>query len=49
MATVDAVNGAQGRDTRVSAATLGRGWRIRQNNRSPSYTTRLADLPIARA
>ncbi len=49
MAAVDAVNGALGRNTLVSAATLGHGWRMRQNNRSPSYTTRLADLPIARA
>lgn len=49
MAAVDAVNGALGRDTLVSAATLGRGWRMRQNNRSPAYTTRLADAPVIRA
>ncbi|MFD1624088.1 Y-family DNA polymerase [Azospirillum griseum] len=49
MAAVDAVNSALGRNTLVSAATLGHGWRMRQNNRSPSYTTRLADLPVARA
>jgi DNA polymerase V len=49
MAAVDAVNGAMGRDTLVSAATLGQGWRMRQNNRSPAYTTRLAEIPVARA
>jgi DNA polymerase V len=49
MAALDAVNAAQGRDTLVSAATLGRGWRMRQDNRSPAYTTRLADLPVVRA
>lgn len=49
MAALDAVNAAQGRDALVSAAMLGRGWRMRQDNRSPAYTTRLADLPVVRA
>jgi DNA polymerase V len=49
MTAMDAVNAAQGRDTLVSAATLGQGWRMRQDNRSPAYTTRLADLPVVRA
>jgi hypothetical protein len=38
MAAVDAVN-----------TTLGRGGRMRQNNRSPAYTTRLSDAPVIRA
>jgi DNA polymerase V len=49
MTAMDAVNAAQGRDSLVSAATLGSGWRMRQNNRSPGYTTRLAEIPVVRA
>lgn len=33
----------------VPAATMGRAWRMRQDSRSPSYTTELADVPVVRA
>lgn len=37
------------RDTLVPAATMGRAWRMRQDSRSPSYTTELGDVPVVRA
>jgi Nucleotidyltransferase/DNA polymerase involved in DNA repair len=49
MAAMDAINRTMGRDTLVPAATVGRAWRMRQDNRSPSYTTELADVPVVRA
>ncbi|MBP2232458.1 DNA polymerase V [Azospirillum agricola] len=49
MAAMDAVNARMGRDTLRSAATMGRAWRMRQESRSPSYTTRLTDVPVVRA
>ncbi|NUB23572.1 DUF4113 domain-containing protein (plasmid) [Azospirillum brasilense] len=33
----------------VPAATMGRAWRMRQDSRSPSYTTELDDAPVVRA
>lgn len=38
-----------GRDTLVPAATMGQAWRMRQDSRSPSYTTELDDVPVVRA
>lgn len=50
MAAMDAVNARMGRGTLAPAtAVAGRSWRMRQENRSPSYTTCLADLPVVRA
>lgn len=49
MAALDAVNQRMGRDTLVPAGTMGRAWRMRQESRSPSYTTKLADVPLVRA
>ncbi|HYG86258.1 MAG TPA: Y-family DNA polymerase [Azospirillum sp.] len=49
MAAMDAVNARMGRGTLAPAtAVAGRSWRMRPENRSPSYTTCLADLPIVR-
>lgn len=49
MAALDAVNSRMGRGTLVPAATMGSAWRMRQEARSPSYTTDLAGLPVVRA
>lgn len=49
MAAMDAINSRMGRDTLVPAATIGRAWRMRQDSRSPSYTTELDDVPVVRA
>lgn len=50
MAAMDAVNARMGRGTLAPAtAVAGRTWRMRQEHRSPSYTTCLADLPIVQA
>ena len=49
MAAMDAINSRIGRDTLVPAATMGRAWRMRQDSRSPSYTTELDDVPVVRA
>lgn len=47
MTALDAVNRDWGRGALMPAATLlGKGWRMRQENRSPSYTTRLDDFPV---
>lgn len=49
MAAVDALNGRMGRGTIQSAAAgLRPKWQIKREWLSPSYTTRLEDLPIAR-
>ncbi|NUB14127.1 DUF4113 domain-containing protein, partial [Azospirillum brasilense] len=42
-------NGGVGPDTLVPGATGGRAWRMRQDSRSPSYTTELEDVPVVRA
>lgn len=49
MAALDTINQRMGRDTLAPAATMGRAWRMRQEQRSPSYTTKLDDVPVARA
>ncbi|AWK88590.1 Y-family DNA polymerase [Azospirillum thermophilum] len=49
MKALDAINSTMGKDTLVPAATMGRAWRMRQEQRSPSYTTRLADVPVVQA
>ncbi|WP_282190449.1 DUF4113 domain-containing protein [Azospirillum brasilense] len=49
MAAMDAINNRMGRDTLVPAATIGQAWRMKQDSRSPSYTTALADVPVVRA
>ncbi|NUB12023.1 DUF4113 domain-containing protein [Azospirillum brasilense] len=49
MAAMDAINSRMGRDTLVPAATMGRAWRMRQDSRSPSYTTEMDDVPVVRA
>jgi DNA polymerase V len=50
MAAVDALNTKYGRHA-VFPATMGidRPWRLRAAHRSPRYTTRIAELPVARA
>lgn len=49
MEAMDSINATMGRDTLVPAATLGGRWRMRQELRSPSYTTSFADLPVVQA
>lgn len=45
MRTLDAINGKYGHDTvRVAGAGLAQPWRMRQQWRSPHYTTRWSDL-----
>jgi DNA polymerase V len=42
---MDGLNAAYGRDTvRVAAQGFERKWKLRQERRSPSYTTRMEDL-----
>lgn len=50
MRTLDKINAAYGRGTLVlAAAGLGaKPWHMRQERRSPRYTTRWAELPVAR-
>lgn len=53
MAAMDAINGRFGKGT-VHAGATGqagpkRSWGMRQERRTPQYTTRLADVPVARA
>jgi DNA polymerase V len=53
MAAMDALNGRYGRGT-VHAASTGqdddtRAWRMRQERRTPNYTTDWRDVPVARA
>ncbi|KAA0687616.1 DUF4113 domain-containing protein [Azospirillum brasilense] len=33
----------------VPAVSMGRAWRMKQDSRSPNYTTELADVPAVRA
>ncbi|HEY0838278.1 MAG TPA: DUF4113 domain-containing protein [Azospirillum sp.] len=50
MAAMDAINSRMGRNTLAPATVIARtGWRMRQENRSPSYTTCLEDIPVVRA
>lgn len=50
MQAMDEVNGRFGKFTAVPAAQgFKRSWSGRSENRSPAYTTRLADVPMVRA
>jgi len=53
MVALDAVNSRYGKGTIHVAATgsdgPGRAWGMRQERRTPQYTTRLEDIPVARA
>lgn len=50
MRTLDRINAKWGRETLRPAATgIDRSWTMRQERRSPRYTTAWAELPIARA
>lgn len=53
MAAVDAINVRHGRGavTLASVGTTGnaRRWTMRQDLRTPDYTTKWSDLPMARA
>lgn len=53
MATLDALNLRYGRGTMLmaSAGLAGdkRAWSMKQERRTPAYTTSLADIPVARA
>nr|WP_126381372.1 Y-family DNA polymerase [Desulfovibrio ferrophilus] len=47
MQALDATNSKWGRDTVTYAATgLGRAWKMRQNHKSPRYTTNWEELPL---
>lgn len=46
---MDQINRQWGRGTvRLASAGFNQGWRMKQNNLSPSWTTRWEDLPVAR-
>lgn len=50
MEAVDAVNDRYGRGTlRLAGSGLGRDWSMQQTRRSPRYTTRWDELPVAHA
>lgn len=50
MATIDRVNQEFGRSTvRLASAGTEAAWKMRQNRKSPSYTTRWEELPIAKS
>lgn len=50
MNTLDQINERMGRGTvRLAREGLEQSWRTRSRTRSPAYTTRLAELPVARA
>ncbi len=47
---LDRLNQRMGRGTlQYAAEGKGRAWKMRQEHKSPSYTTRWADLPVAKA
>ena len=49
MAAMDAINAEFGRDTvRTGANGTDKRWAMRSENRSPRFTTRWDELPIAR-
>lgn len=52
MAAVDTITAIHGRGAvrlATQGAVVGKGWEMSQSRRSPSYTTRIEDLPIVRA
>ncbi len=53
MAALDAVNDRYGRGTlKLASAGLGaapRNWKMKQERRTPAYTTRWEDMPVVRA
>ena len=50
MAAMDTINSRMGRGTLVPAATrMASSWQMRQESRSPSYTTDLKDIPVVKA
>ena len=53
MAALDALNQRYGKGTVHSGATggtnKGKGWGMKQERRTPQYTTRWEDVPVARA
>ncbi len=50
MAGMDAINQRHGRGTlQVASVGIDRGWGMRQDRRSPNYTTRLEDIPVVKA
>jgi DNA polymerase V len=50
MAALDKVNGRFGRFAAVAGAQgFKREWRMRAENKSPAWTTRLEEVPVARA
>lgn len=50
MEALDAVNGRFGRNTAITGAQgFRREWRMRQENRTPCWTTRVSDVPVVRA
>jgi len=50
MHVVDGINARHGRDALTFAASgLGRPWRMRQDRRSPRYTTAWDEIPVVRA
>lgn len=50
MEALDAVNGRFGRNTAIIATEgFRREWRMRQDNRTPAWTTRISDVPLVRA
>lgn len=49
MSALDQINDRFGKKTLVVASEgLERSWRLREDHRSPRYTTRIADLPVVR-
>lgn len=50
METVDRINARMGRGTvRFGAMGIEQGWKLRAERKSPAFTTRLAELPVAYA
>jgi DNA polymerase V len=50
LAVLDQVNARWGRGTlRLAREGFQQPWAMRQDHRSPAYTTRWAELPVARA
>lgn len=48
MSTLDAINRQFGRGkVRLAAEKMTEGWHMRQEKRSPRYTTNLLELPVA--
>lgn len=50
MAAIDNVNGRYGRFAAVAGAQgFRREWKMRAENKSPAWTTRLTEVPVAQA